>query len=230
MLLKFKICVNCHAKVSYIFTTLQWTISSNQVSECLWFELHYPKKPPILVGEFYRPPNSKADFFEEFDKTLDYAVSQNMSCIILGDFFNCNSMPDQQHDCNAQKLLFYADMYGLNQLIHNATRVTNTTSTTIDLIFVTDKELYRETGIFRTSISDHYLIYTCTIRDFNANLAKKNNMCWVPLIQDFRWRQIFRRVKKCTMAYMQRYWKHWSHLGDLVKIVHECCWQTHSNA
>ena len=43
--------------------------------------------------------------------------------------------------------------------------------TTIDLIFVTDKELYRETGIFRTSISDHYLIYT--IRDFNANLAGK---------------------------------------------------------
>ena len=62
-------------------------------------------------------------------------------------------------------------MYGLNQLIHEATRVTNRTSTTIDLIFVTDKELYRETGIFRTSISDYYLIYT--IRDFNANLAKK---------------------------------------------------------
>ena len=33
MLLKFKICVNCHAKVSYIFTTLQWTISSTQVRE-----------------------------------------------------------------------------------------------------------------------------------------------------------------------------------------------------
>ena len=116
-----------------------------------------PTKPPVLVGEFYRPPNSKADFFEEFDKTLDYAVSQNMSCIILGDF-NCNFMPDQI--CIV-----------LNQLIHKATRVTNTTSTTIDLIFVTDKKLYRETGIFRTSISDHYLIYT--IRDFNANLAKK---------------------------------------------------------
>ena len=55
-------------------------------------------------------------------------------------------------------------------------------------------------------------------------------MCWVPLIQEFRWRQIFRCVKKCTMAYLQRYWKHWSHLGDLVKIVHECCWQIHSNA
>ena len=48
----------------------------------------------------------------------------------------------------------------------------NTTCTTIDLIFVTDKELYRETGLFRTSISDHYLIYT--IRDFNAKPAKKS--------------------------------------------------------
>ena len=60
--------------------------------------------------------------------------------------------------------------YGLNQLIHKATRVTNTTSTTIDLIFVTDKELYRETGIFRTSISDHYLVYT---RYFSAKFRGK---------------------------------------------------------
>ena len=34
--------------------------------------------------------------------------AQNMSCIILGDF-NCNFIP-AQHDCNAQNLLFYADM------------------------------------------------------------------------------------------------------------------------
>ena len=31
--------------------------------ECLWFELQYPNKSPILVGEFYRPPNSHVDFF-----------------------------------------------------------------------------------------------------------------------------------------------------------------------
>ena len=74
---------------------------NNSNLECLWFELHYPNKSPVLVGEFYRPPNSKADFFEEFDTTLDCAMSQNLSCIILGDF-NCNFMPDQ-HDCNAQK-------------------------------------------------------------------------------------------------------------------------------
>ena len=86
----------------------------------IWFELHYPNKPPVLVGEFYRPPNSKADLFEEFDKTLDYAVSQNMSCIILGDF-NCNVMPDQ-HDCNAQKLLFYADNKLCMGLINNSIR------------------------------------------------------------------------------------------------------------
>ena len=136
--------------------------------ECLWFELHYPNKSPVLVGEFYRPPNSKTDFFETFDKNLDSAVSQNLSCIILGDF-NCNFMPDRDN-CNAQKIAFYTNMYGLHQLIDEATRVTDTTCTTIDLIFVSDKELYKETGIFRTSISDHYLIYT--IRDFKANVTK----------------------------------------------------------
>ena len=85
-----------------------------------------------------------------------------MSCIILGDF-NFDCMPHQL-DLNAEKLMFYTNMYGLSQLIDTATRVTNTSSTLIDLIFVSDKELYNEWGIFETSISDHYLVYT--VRDF----------------------------------------------------------------
>ena len=52
--------------------------------ECIWFELHYPNKSPILVGEFYRPPNSHVDFFEELDRILDSALSEDMSCIIFG--------------------------------------------------------------------------------------------------------------------------------------------------
>ena len=138
--------------------------------ECLWFELHYPNKSPILVGEFYRPPNSHVDFFEELDGNLDSALSEDMSCIILGDF-NCDCMPHQL-DLNAEKLMFYTNMYGLSQLIDTATRVTNTSSTLIDLIFVSDKELYNEWGIFETSISDHYLVYT--VRDFSAKIHNKS--------------------------------------------------------
>ena len=42
----------------------------------------------------------------------------------------------------------------------------------IDLIFVSDKELYNEWGIFETSISDHYLVYA--IRDFSAKIHKNS--------------------------------------------------------
>ena len=56
---------------------------NSSILECLWFELNYPNKPSILVGEFYRPPNSHADFFDELERTLDSALSEHMSCTVL---------------------------------------------------------------------------------------------------------------------------------------------------
>ena len=68
---------------------------------CPWCELHHPNKSPILVGEFYRPPNSHVDLlldYLELDGNLDSALSEAMSCIVLGDF-NCDCMPHQHCEC-----------------------------------------------------------------------------------------------------------------------------------
>ena len=40
------------------------------------------------------------------------------------------------------------------------TRVTLNTSTLIDVIFSNDYQSHGETGVYETSVSDHYLIYT----------------------------------------------------------------------
>ena len=42
----------------------------SDVLENVWVELQYPHKSPILIGSFYRPPNSKNYFFLEFEKVL----------------------------------------------------------------------------------------------------------------------------------------------------------------
>ena len=131
--------------------------------ECLWVELHYPHKPPILVGSIYRPPNSTSEYFEKLDICLSKVMSENIECAIFGDF-NCNFMKGKK-DANAEKLQFLSELYGLKQLVDLPTRITQSTCSLIDLVFVSDPELYSETGVFKTCISDHYLVYT--VRSFN---------------------------------------------------------------
>ena len=50
-------------------------------------------------------------------------------------------MPNQA-DSNVNKLDYYTKLYGFSQLINSPTRVTTSTSTIIDLIFVSDPVLY----------------------------------------------------------------------------------------
>ncbi len=45
------------------------------------------------------------------------------------------------------------------QLIHDPTRVSEFTNSTIDLIFTSQPELVSESGVIPVLISDHYLVY-----------------------------------------------------------------------
>ena len=45
------------------------------------------------------------------------------------------------------------------QLIHDPTRVSEFTNSTIDLIFTSHPELVSESGVLPVLISDHYLVY-----------------------------------------------------------------------
>lgn len=64
------------------------------------------------------------------------------------------------NDRNCTKLKDVSNLYQLDQLITAYTRVTETSSTIIDLIFTSDKNMHTKTGIFPVSVSDHFLIFT----------------------------------------------------------------------
>ena len=133
--------------------------------ENVWVEMCYPHKSPILVGSFYRPPSAVYDFNSEFEKNIDCVSHVGMDCIILGDFNYDQTPPVRDtHCCN---FLFHTTCNGFTQLIATPTRVTNHSNTLIDLIFVTNPNMYRDYGVFLTCISDHFLIYA--VRDFNEN-------------------------------------------------------------
>ena len=74
----------------------------------------------------------------------------------MGDL-NCDLQ--SKGNVNLIALLNITDIYGLEQLINEPTRITPTTSTLIDLIFTNRPENVYWSGVSHIAISDHSLVY-----------------------------------------------------------------------
>ena len=103
--------------------------------ENIWVEIRSLKNK-YLIGHFYRPPNATVDFWDKFDSTIEKASEENLDLIILGDL---------NHDIlktnSNSPLLRILSKYNLQNMINEPTRVTNTTSTCIDLLFTNHESI-----------------------------------------------------------------------------------------
>ena len=98
--------------------------------EATWVEIRVKSKS-LLVGGFYRPPNSNAAYFDLISESTDRAYNTNIIDIfILGDFnYNLAKI-------NANKMTDLIQEYNLTQLINEPTHFTENSSSLIDLILV----------------------------------------------------------------------------------------------
>ena len=135
---------------------------TDKLGEELWVQINKPGRKKTILGLIYRPPSGKGDqFIARMNDTLNkigtiYNLLQ-VELMVLGDF-NVNYALTQ----NAMRVQLNTIMCdsGLRQVIRNPTRVTNKTSSLIDLIFTNIKPiLISETGVMNICISDHMPVY-----------------------------------------------------------------------
>ena len=89
---------------------------------------------------------------------------------IVGDF-NCNLL-DTEKNVHSRQLTDIMDIYQLEQIITEPTRITIDTASLID-IFITNSPLkVKSSGVIRLGISDHYMIYVCTKDAINRSPPK----------------------------------------------------------
>ena len=88
----------------------------------------------------------------------------------MGDM-NCNMA--SMSDTNSHLLSDITDLYGLHQLINEPTRVTDTTSTLINLIYTNYPDKVVCSGVCHVSISDHSLIFA--YRKLSIGVASKRH-------------------------------------------------------
>ena len=128
---------------------------SNPKLEALWVEVN-TNSQKLLVCCFYRPPSADKAYYEAFLNVLDTVVDTN-PIVILGDM-NLDYRWDESLAKNP--INYIEQVYNMNQLITEPTRVTDSTSTLLDIVLTTDQTMHKKSGVLKISVSDHYLVYT----------------------------------------------------------------------
>ena len=125
--------------------------------ECIWIEIKCKQKQPVLICSLYRPPSCSVDFIGKLSEIIDRVSCECKETIVTVDFNSDVSGDDSSTTSNPVTSCF--NLFQMRQLIHDPTRVSEFTNSTIDLVFTSHPELVSEGGVIPVLISDHYLVY-----------------------------------------------------------------------
>lgn len=117
----------------------------------------------LVIGGFYRPPNTKDGFFDSLNEFL--CTNKSSSNILLGGDFNVPLIEwDKEFPnplCNtAETFVDLLIFHDLTQIVKEPTRTQNGTSSILDLFLVSNSILHRGPKInVLKGISDHSMVY-----------------------------------------------------------------------
>jgi len=119
--------------------------------EAIWVEIVI-KKQKWLIGTLYRADLSNR-YWDLIEESFSNACDKNIKTVILGDF-NANI-----YNMRQPKIEHLMNMFNLDQVISEPTRLTSSTATLIDLIFVSCPNLVSKFGVLSSSCSDHCPVF-----------------------------------------------------------------------
>ena len=139
--------------------------------ENLCIEIDKPRSKPFLIITWYRPPESPVEILNRFESLTGKLDAMNVEYYLLGDF-NCDQIsPISNNDtCLLNNI---TEINGLTQLIQEATRITEKTSTLLNVIYTNCPNKIVCSGVSHIGISDHSLVFA--YRKVSADPSKRGN-------------------------------------------------------
>ena len=122
-------------------------VTTNSFESC-WVEIDMKSSKPVILGVVYLP-NKNSDFLDELDETLYQIETDDKEYIIVGDF-NLNVFDPK----DKEKINDFCYDHQLSQLVEKPTRVTENSSTCIDLIFSSHPEKVNKIEVVPLGLSD----------------------------------------------------------------------------
>jgi endonuclease/exonuclease/phosphatase (EEP) superfamily protein YafD len=122
--------------------------------ECLLVRIHLFDSQPV-VGIFYRAPNVPFTPFAEEFETIASNVAESNQLILMGDF----NLDPVGSASSFRRFDAMIRAFGLTTVDFSPTRITETTSTTLDRFIVKDMDKVRALAVHSvSSIADHELV------------------------------------------------------------------------
>lgn len=117
--------------------------------ESIWIEISIKHSSSIILGFIYRHPDENINWIDNFTSMIDAVLLESKDYFILGDF-NIDLLKSNKTWTDRVQLC------NLEQLITIPTRVTATSSTLIDHIYVSNKAHIIEVCVPVYGCSDHF--------------------------------------------------------------------------
>ena len=105
--------------------------------------------PKVLLLGTYRPPNLSKSVWE----------SGRFSNIILVGDLNCDLLNPDSGAKDGRAHIDLAEVYLFSNLIKKPARITEKSTSLIDVIFTSKPRSFLSSGVYDTEISDHSLVY-----------------------------------------------------------------------
>ena len=150
-----------------IFFKRRDDLESNSI-ENIWVEIQSTKNK-YLLGLFNRPPDSKSDYWNEFENVIEKASEENLDIIITGDL-NYDILKANINNPLSRIL----NKFNMQNVITQPTRVTNTSSRCIDLIITNHHAIIADTNVLPPFHSDHCTVTAeITFKTYKTQAYKK---------------------------------------------------------
>ena len=143
--------------------------------EAIWVELRFLKRK-VLMCTVYRPLNSDHTVIERMCNMFEVACQEGTDLVISEDF-NCNLL---RPDSCTRELLTTAEVCNLRQLVKEPTRITSSSESLIDLLFVSHPDCFKHVGCMEVTDSDHLMVYGV----FNEVVSAKSQC--VKMVRSFK--------------------------------------------
>lgn len=135
-------------------------LSTSSAKSCV-NEIYRPKYKKLLIWTIYHEPDLNMEsFIQDLDTSLSI-LPEHIELILLGDF-NINfidSNLNNNEKAMKHKLIQVTNSHELDQLINKPTRLTERSSTLIDLLFSNTMHRVTDHRVIHLTISDHFLIF-----------------------------------------------------------------------
>ena len=141
------------------------SIATDDLMECITVEIEMEKQRNIVISCVYRAPGSNMDTFKETLEEIMDRLNERKTYIVCGDF-NIDLLNTAKHN-NTSDFLDALYSRGLYPLITKPSRITSTSATLIDNIFINDMQKTVKSGLLVSDISDHlpvFAIYGCEMK------------------------------------------------------------------